>query len=121
MMREYYHYLKTRQTGQEGETVKMQKKKSALIRKIQGIGLPPKISLSHGEVNSISIWVLIAFGILIGYLSGFMGLGGGFISLPILIYVIGLPTITAVGTTLVIVFLTSCYGTAAYAIAGSVE
>jgi len=121
MMREYYLYLKTKQTGQEGETVKMQKKKSALIHQIHGIGLPPKISLLHGEVNSISIWVLIVFGILIGFLSGFMGLGGGFISLPVLIYVIGLPAIRAVGTTLVIVFFTSCYGTVAYAIAGRVE
>lgn len=121
MMREYYLFFKKKQTGQEGEKVKMQKRKSALIRHIHEIGLPPKISLLHGEVNSISIWVLIIFGILIGFLSGFMGLGGGFISLPVLIYVIGVPAIRAVGTTLVIVSITSCYGTAAYALAGTVE
>ena len=120
MMRDYYLYLKRKLTGQEDETVKMQRK-STLIRQIHEIRLPPKISLFHGEVDSISIWVLIAFGILVGFLSGFMGIGGGSVSLPILIYVIGVPAVRAVGTALVIVFLTSCYGTATYATAGSVE
>lgn len=121
MMGEYYHSRKTKQNGQEGETIEMQEMKSTLIRKIHGIVLPPKISLPHSGVNSISIWVLIAFGIFIGFLSGLLGIGGGFIALPLMIYVIGVPTTTAVGTSLIIVFLTSCYGTAVYAVAGYVE
>lgn len=34
---------------------------------------------------------------------------------------IGVPTITAVGTSLVLVLLVSCYGTAVYGLTGSVE
>lgn len=121
MLKEYYHYRKMRQNEQEGERIETQMRKFALTRHIYRIGLPPKISLPRCEVDSISIWVIIASGILIGSLSGFMGIGGGVIGLPLLIYVIGVPTITAVGTSLVVVLLTSCYGTAVYAVAGYVE
>jgi uncharacterized membrane protein YfcA len=121
MLKEYYHYRKMRQIDQKGEKMETGERRSVLTGSIHRIGLPPKISLPGSGVDSISIWVIIASGILIGSLSGFMGIGGGFIGLPLLIYVIGLPTITAVGTSLVVVLLTSCYGTAVYAAAGYVE
>lgn len=121
MLKEYYHLWKMKQKGQEGEGIEQQEKGSTLTRYIYRIGLPPKISLPCSGVDSISIWVIIVSGILIGFLSGFMGLGGGFMGLPLLIYVIGVPTIIAVGTSLVVVFLTSCYGTFVYAIGGYVE
>jgi uncharacterized membrane protein YfcA len=50
-----------------------------------------------------------------------MGIGGGFIGLPVLIYGMGVPTIIAIGTSLVNVFITSFYGTILYAIEGKVE
>jgi len=50
-----------------------------------------------------------------------MGIGGGFIGLPLLICVIGVSTLWAVGTSLVIAFFTSCYGMMVYAIEGNVE
>ncbi|MCK4820944.1 sulfite exporter TauE/SafE family protein [bacterium] len=121
MLKEYYHYRKMRQNEQKGEMMETRERKSALTGPIYRIGLLPKISLPRSGVDSISIWVIIVSGIIIGSLSGFMGIGGGFIGLPLLIYVIGVPTITAVGTSLVVVLLTSCYGTAVYAVAGYVE
>ncbi|UCC66076.1 MAG: sulfite exporter TauE/SafE family protein [Deltaproteobacteria bacterium] len=121
MLKEYYGHRKRNQKGQQRGTAEMQQGNLTLTRYIYRIGLPPKISLPHSGVGSISLWVIIASGILIGFISGFMGLGGGFIGLPLLIYVIGIPTITAVGTSLVIVFITSCYGTIVYAAAGRVE
>jgi uncharacterized membrane protein YfcA len=119
--KEYYHYWKIKHNEQKGEMMEVVERRSALTGTIYRIDLPPKISLSHSGVNSISIWVIIASGILIGFLSGFMGIGGGVFGLPLLIYVIGVPTITAVGTSLVVVLLTSCYGTAFYGLTGSVE
>ena len=121
MLKEYYHRWRMKQNGEKAERIGQQEGKSLLTRYIYRIRIPPEISLPRSGVHSISIWVIIVSGILIGFLSGFMGLGGGFIGLPVLIYVIGVPTITAVGTSLVVVFITSCYGTAVYALAGRVE
>lgn len=121
MLKEYYHYWKIKQNEQKGEMMETGERRSVLTGSVHRIRIPPKISLPRSEIYSISIWVIIASGILIGFLSGFMGIGGGVIGLPLLIYVIGVPTITAVGTSLVVVLLTSCYGTAVYGLAGSVE
>jgi len=122
MLKEYYHNWKMEKNKQRGDKQGGQEKRSFfLTHHIYGISLAPRISLPRSGVDSISLWIIITSGILIGFLSGFMGLGGGFIGLPLLIYVIGTQTITAVGTSLVIVFITSCYGTAIYALAGYVK
>jgi len=120
MFRDYYSW-KTRHNEAPGETIGSKANTHTMPRHIHRIELPPMISLSRSGVGSISLWVIIISGFLIGLLSGFMGIGGGLIGLPLMIYVMGVPTIIAVGTSLVIVFLTSCYGTASYALAGNVE
>ncbi|RJP26606.1 MAG: sulfite exporter TauE/SafE family protein [Candidatus Omnitrophota bacterium] len=48
----------------------------------------------------ISVFVPITAGIIIGFLSALMGIGGSFIMVPILIYIIGMPTVMAIGTDL---------------------
>jgi uncharacterized membrane protein YfcA len=121
IFRDYYQYWKIKQNGQRGEMLETGERRSVLTSLIYRIGLPPRISLPHSGVDSISIWVIIISGVLIGFFSGFMGIGGGVIGFPLLIYVIGIPTITAVGTSLLVVLLTSCYGTVVYGLAGTVE
>lgn len=91
------------------------------MRIISKIGLSPKITIHESEIGSVSCWVLAAAGALIGFLLGVLGIGGGFVSLPLLIYGIGVPVITTVGTSLIIVLLTSSYGAFAYALTGHVE
>ena len=49
---------------------------------------------------SINIYVLISLGVGIGFISGLFGIGGGFISSPLLILV-GIPPAVAVGSTTV--------------------
>ena len=47
-------------------------------------------------------------GALVGFLSAIMGVGGGFILVPAMIYVLGMPTRVVVGTSLFqIIFVTS--------------
>lgn len=121
MFKEYYQYRKTKQKESKSGEGGMEEKKPPLAFRISRIKIPPKISLPRSGINSISIWVMIVSGILIGFLSGFMGIGGGFMGLPLLIYVIGVPTLMAIGTSLVQVFLTSCIGTILYAMEGRVE
>ena len=58
---------------------------------------------------SINIYLLISLGIGIGFISGFFGIGGGFITSPLLILV-GIPPAVAVGTTTVQVFASTSTG-----------
>ena len=119
MLLEYFRYRKVdRKEQDEGEATEKERT-PGLARYIYPIGLPPRISRSG--VYSISLWVIVACGLVIGFVSGFIGIGGGFIALPLLIYVIGAPTINAVGTSLVVVLITSCYGSCVFALAGYVQ
>jgi uncharacterized membrane protein YfcA len=61
----------------------------------------PKSGLTTSAILPISA------GILVGLLAAFLGVGGGFIMLPTMIYIIGIPTRVAVGTDLFQIVLTS--------------
>ena len=56
------------------------------------------------------MWVPLTMGFGVGILTGLMGVGGGFINFPLLIYVLGVPTHVAIGTSAVQVLLASGYG-----------
>lgn len=76
MLKEYYYYWKFKQNEEKGEMMETGERGSIVTGPIYRIGLPPRISLPRSEIHSISIWVIISSGILIGFLSGFMGIGG---------------------------------------------
>ncbi|AEH06726.1 sulfite exporter TauE/SafE family protein [Methanothermococcus okinawensis] len=68
-------------------------------------------------MDLIIIFSLVILGMFIGFISGLLGIGGGFIIVPVLIYLfdfIGIPTDIsvkmAVGTSLFVIFLTSLAG-----------
>jgi uncharacterized protein len=54
-----------------------------------------------------SVLLPVTAGFLVGVLAAFLGVGGGFIMLPTMIYIIGIPTRVAVGTDLFQIVLTS--------------
>ena len=54
-------------------------------------------------------------GLAVGFLTGMLGVGGGFLIIPVLVVALGLPMTTAIGTSLVIVALNSAAGFAAHA------
>jgi uncharacterized membrane protein YfcA len=56
-------------------------------------------------MDSQTLLILIAIGILAGVLSGFVGVGGGIIIVPALIYVLGMSQLEAQGTSLFILLL----------------
>jgi uncharacterized protein len=58
----------------------------------------------------------VALGVLVGLLSGVMGVGGGFIMVPILIYVLRVPTSLAIGTSLFQVIFVSAITTVLQAV-----
>jgi uncharacterized membrane protein YfcA len=119
MLREYFSRVMKTPDGQKEKPA--QTGSYMLAQIVSKVTLPPKVNFRRSELKSVSFWVLVPGGVLIGFLSGFLGCGGGFISLPLLIYVFGVPVISAVGTSLIIVLLTSSYGAFAFASSGNVD
>ena len=62
-------------------------------------GLPLKIRFRKSKLY-ISILLPILIGVIVGILAALMGIGGGFIIVPAMIYLLGMPTSLVVGTSL---------------------
>ncbi|MBU1155830.1 MAG: sulfite exporter TauE/SafE family protein [Proteobacteria bacterium] len=84
------------------------------------INIPP---MMHFRVANItcSIWLPIAVSFITGVLAGFLGIGGGLLRMPALIYFIGAPTHVAVGTDLFEVMISGLYGAFTYSLKGRIE
>ena len=57
-----------------------------------------------------NFYLLLLYGVIIGLITGFLGAGGGFLLIPALVLILGLPMKTAVGTSLLIIALNSMIG-----------
>jgi len=79
------------------------------------------VSFPKSHIDKVSMWVVVIVFLFTGFLSGILGIGGGFIILPTLIYLIGVPTIIAVGTSLITVLATAAFGCFTYGLDGTVE
>jgi uncharacterized protein len=84
------------------------------------INIPPIIDFKVAQVRC-SMWLPATVGFFVGVLAGFLGIGGGLIMMPALVYLIGCPTYVAVGTDLFTVMLSGAYGAFTYGIKGRVE
>jgi hypothetical protein len=60
------------------------------------------------------VWRTLATGLGVGVLTGFLGVGGGFLIVPALVLVLGMPMADAVGSSLLIIVLNSIAGLAGY-------
>ncbi len=83
------------------------------------VRIPPYVTPTGGQPVPA---VLVAYaGLVVGLLQALLGIGGGVLLLPILIYLVGLATHVAVGTSLMIVFAASIVGTFLHALNGNVS
>ncbi len=89
-------------------------------RAIQRFHFWPMISLPTSGVR-ISLWVIVLVSFIGGLFSGFLGGGAGYIRMPMLVYVLGIPTHLAVGTDLFEIIISASYGTFSHAIKGNVD
>lgn len=90
-------------------------------RRARGVHVPPMISLPESGIESISLWVILGVSFLTGLLAGVLGVGGGFIRMPMLIYLVGVPTHVAVGTDLFEIVISAGFGTVTHALKGNVD
>ena len=79
---------------------------------IHGLPLKMRFKVSKIYVSVIPIWV-IGFGI--GFIGAVMGIGGGFMLVPALIYLIRVPTGVVIGTSMVLTLVTMAYATVIHA------
>jgi uncharacterized membrane protein YfcA len=79
----------------------------------------PVIEFPVADVK-VSLWVLALVGLATGYLAGTIGVGG-FVGVPAMIYVFGVPTAVAAGTELFLAMFMGAFGALNYVIAGFVD
>ena len=82
--------------------------------------IPPMMHFKEAQIY-ISFWLPVIISFLTGWLAGILGIGGGLIRMPALIYFIGCPTHVAVGTDLFEVMISGLYGAGTYTYKGRTE
>jgi uncharacterized membrane protein YfcA len=91
-----------------------------IAMKLQRIKIPPMIHFPTAGMTC-SAWLPILVGFTTGVVAAVLGVGGGFIRMPSLIYLVGCNTLVAVGTDLFEVMITGAYGAFTYGIKGRVD
>ncbi|HEY0901650.1 MAG TPA: sulfite exporter TauE/SafE family protein [Micavibrio sp.] len=76
--------------------------------------LPYKINFPRSQLH-ISALLPVSIGFLGGFLVAVMGIGGGFILVPLMIYVLGMPTMLVAGTSLLQILATTVIATVMHA------
>ncbi|GAA0657327.1 sulfite exporter TauE/SafE family protein [Salarchaeum japonicum] len=90
----------------------------ALADRVQSVHIPPMVTF-RGDVR-VSGVIVFAVGLVIGVLSGFLGVGGGFLLMPAMMYGLGVPAAIAVGTDILQITISGAFGAFTYAQSGSV-
>ncbi|PYJ31030.1 MAG: sulfite exporter TauE/SafE family protein [Verrucomicrobia bacterium] len=93
---------------------------SPVTRNIQRLKIWPMITLPTSGIR-ISFWTILVVAFVGGVFSGFLGGGAGYIRMPSMVYVLGIPTHLAVGTDLFEIVISASYGTISHAIKGNVD
>ncbi len=95
-----------------------------LAIKLQKVKIPPMIGFDEDYVQGgkkISGVFVAAGGVIVGMLAAIMGVGGGFVTFPMFVYIFGVSTATTVGTDILqIIFTAGLASIAQYAIYGYV-
>ena len=80
--------------------------------------LPPLIKYENG--HKISLYLLIFIALFVGFIQGFLGVGGGIILVPKFILILNMKTHHAVGTSLFTILISSFFASYLYMLSGKV-
>ncbi len=119
-------FLKARKRGLAGDAHGGGKAEGAdlgsLPKKLQAMRIPPMVTFDQGVTpggRQISAVFLVASGALVGFAAAIMGVGGGFLTFPIFVYILGVSSMTTVGTDIFQIVFTAGYAAISqYAIFG---
>ena len=126
-----YDYWRTRLRGAGSEE---DVSTAGLTQRVRSLRIPPHwvgipgvggistyVELPVSGIERISVFVPVGIGFGIGFIAGMLGAGGGFILMPVLIFVLGIPTTIAIGTDLFQIIITGSVGSFAYALSDRVD
>ncbi len=106
---------------QRGESVQKEPKQlSPLVRWVRGLHIPGTMMHFRSIDARVSLLVIAPLGFATGLLAGTIAVGG-FIGVPAMIYILGLPALMASATELVIAFVMGMGGSLFYALDGFVD
>jgi uncharacterized protein len=93
---------------------------------IKSIGVGSMLLLRRAQEESAAyiarpLWLVIAGGAGVGLLTGVLGVGGGFLVVPALVMLVGLPVQMAIGTSLIIIAMNSFAGLLGHLTNGSMD
>jgi uncharacterized membrane protein YfcA len=96
--------------------------KQGLPARLQGAKIPPAITFDEDLVpggKKIPALFVAICGSIVGFAAAIMGVGGGFLTFPIFVYVLGVSSFTTVGTDILQIIFTAGFASIAqYAIYG---
>ncbi len=93
--------------------------KDSVLYKLNRIG-PSVIRKTRFGVYKINIFLSSIFGLLSGSIAGFLGIGGGFIKVPVMTEIFLMPIFTASSTALFMILVTSITGSASHYFLGHI-
>ncbi len=88
---------------------------------ITSVLIPPVVRLSEWDDRTMSLPVLAWFGILVGFLSGMLGISGGLLLFPGLLYLFALPAQQSVVCSMILVWIVAFQSTIAHAMYGNIR
>ena len=110
-------YWETYNSGRCG----IEEPRTAVCELVQRCPIPPFICFEKSAISKLSIWAPFVLSLFVGCLTGFLGIGGGFIVFPLMIYFLGIPTRIAAGTSTLQVLLASSYSMLRHLQEGNVD
>lgn len=78
----------------------------SMIRKVNHNSIPNE----NKKVSNLNLPLILLQGVIVGFVTGFVGAGGGFLIVPALIFICKLPVKKAVGTSLAIIAINTSVG-----------
>jgi uncharacterized protein len=109
MLRDIIHSRKNKEKGPSTKIVEL----------LNRVKLHPMIYFPVADVR-VSLWVVLVGGLATGYLAGTIGVGG-FVGVPVMIYVFGVSATVAAGSELYLAMFMGAFGAINYAMAGLVD
>jgi len=102
------------------DSLRVARSGAIVFQRLRGMELPPVVRFPCAGIRC-SLWLPVGVGLATGWLCGLLGIGGGLVRVPALIYLLGCPTHVAVGTDLFEVAISGLYGAATYTYKGRTE
>lgn len=78
------------------------------------LGLPLKMRFKRSKIY-LSVIPVAGAGLMVGFLGAIMGIGGSFLLIPVMIYILRVPTATVIGTSMVLTLVTMIVATILHA------